>query len=241
MGDGVFGPEYPKINTVFKRDEATGLIQVNEFSTEEFEYLANTSWRWTEKVDGMNIRLHYDGEKITVGGRTDNAQIPAPVVYALAPLNNPTLWSKVFADSTKVKPYAQDVTIYGEGYGPKIQSGGQYRPDVGFIVFDVKVGNYWLRTDDVADVATQLGLGIVPFIRNCSLTNAIGLIKNRELKSFWQGAKIEGIVGTPTVPMFDRRGHRIIAKLKVNDFDALAKHDLREWAANRTGTPEAVA
>jgi hypothetical protein len=239
-----FGPEYPKINTVFKRDMANnGLIIPSEFSTEEFAYLANTPWRWTEKVDGTNIRVHFDGEKVTISGRTDSAQVPGPLFYALAFLNNPGLFNRVFADSTKVKPYEQDVTIYGEGYGPKIQSGGQYRNDVGFIVFDIKVGRWWLKPEDVTEAAGKLGLDVVPEYPIMTLNEAIAFVSGSRLnkwsdtefpggadafKSHWMNAKPEGLVGTPTVPLFARNGERIIAKLKSADFESLAKHRTRQ-------------
>ena len=50
-------------------------------------------------------------------------------------------------------PDANDVTVYGEGYGAKIQSGGMYRQDQAVIVFDVRVGPWWLSDENVADVA----------------------------------------------------------------------------------------
>jgi hypothetical protein len=34
---------------------------------------------------------------------------------------------------------------------------------------------------------------------------------------------MEGIVGTPSVPLYDRRGNRIITKLKIKDFEDLEK------------------
>jgi hypothetical protein len=34
---------------------------------------------------------------------------------------------------------------------------------------------------------------------------------------------VEGIVGTPAVPLFTRDGERLIAKLKVKDFTALKR------------------
>lgn len=147
----MFGPKYPKIQTLWKRDERNVVVP-GDWSTPELEYLADKPWRWTEKVDGTNIRLHWDGERVTVGGRTDNAQVPSPLVANLAPQLDADLWRSVFPD-------ANDVTLYGEGYGAKIQSGGMYRPDQALIVFDVLVDRWWLLPDNVEDVAKNLSRG----------------------------------------------------------------------------------
>lgn len=226
----MFGPEYSKIQTVFKRDDRN-VIMPGAWTTDEFAYLKDCPWRWTEKVDGTNIRVHFDGAKVTIGGRTDNAQVPTFLIAALDRLTDAGLMNRVFANSTRVKPYEQDVTLYGEGYGPKIQSGGQYRSDPALILFDVKVGQWWLRPADVADVAAKLNLETVPVRGHWSLVEAVDIIEEDGLLSSWPHARIEGLVGTPAAELFDRRGDRIIAKIKGKDFA-----DLR-----RRGSPAAVS
>ncbi|MCP4215045.1 MAG: RNA ligase family protein, partial [bacterium] len=71
--------QYHKIQTVFKRDPENRhkTLLEGEFSIPEFEYLQDNDWIFTEKVDGTNIRVMFDGEKITFGGKTERAQIPA--------------------------------------------------------------------------------------------------------------------------------------------------------------------
>lgn len=206
----VFGPEYLKIQTVFKRDERN-IIVPGDYSTDEIAYLANKPWVWTEKVDGTNIRVHWNGENITVGGRTDNAQIPTFLVAALGFLNDPPKWAEIFPD-------ANDVTVYGEGYGPKIQSGGHYRQDHALVVFDVRVGDWWLREDDVKDVATELGLSVVPHVFTTTLEAAVQAVRDKEIASQWEGARIEGLVGRPAVDLYTRKGERIMTKIKIKDF-----------------------
>ncbi len=226
-----FGPEYHKIQTVFKRTER-GIIIPDEYTTDEIAYLAPLKWRWTEKIDGTNIRLHYDGTSVTVGGRTDNAQIPGSLVFALAKWNRPEMWHEVFcADINGVGCEGpQDVTVYGEGYGAGIQKGGGlYRPDKGFIVFDVRVGSFWLKPAAVADIATKLGFDTVPFIGEFTLPEAIATVRNRVsgVRSAFPGVAIEGIVGTPLARLYDAKGERMIVKLKVADFEALEKNETR--------------
>ena len=208
----VFGPEYLKINTVFKRDEKN-LIIPGDWSTEEFALLADVPWTWTEKIDGTNIRLHWNGENITVGGRTDSAQIPSHLLTmdVLGRVNDPALWREVFPDSNSV-------TVFGEGYGPKIQSGGHYRSDHAFIVFDVRVGDWWLKPDAVAEIAEKLGFATVPDFGTMTLAQAVDDVRSGRIVSKFDNARIEGLVGRPAVDLYTRKGDRIVAKIKRKDF-----------------------
>lgn len=208
----VFGPEYLKINTVFKRDEKNLIIPF-DWATEELAYLADSPWTFTEKIDGTNIRLHWNGENITVGGRTDSAQIPSHLLTmdVLGRFNDPALWREVFPDSNSV-------TVFGEGYGPKIQSGGHYRPDHSFIVFDVRVGDWWLKSAAVSEIAQKLSLDMVPYVCTMTLREAVYFVQSTDFKSKFAGARPEGIVGRPEVDLYTRKGERIVAKIKVKDF-----------------------
>ena len=65
--------EYQKIGNVFKFDEKfRTIVGLNE----PYETLKNIIWQGTEKIDGTNIRIHWDGHDITFAGHTDKAQIP---------------------------------------------------------------------------------------------------------------------------------------------------------------------
>ena len=88
---------------------------------------------------------------MTFGGKTDNAQIPAPLV---ARLNERFL---PLADMLS-EMFENGACLYGEGYGAKIQKGGgNYRPDQDFVLFDVRVGEWWLeRTSVVGRPAVEL-------------------------------------------------------------------------------------
>jgi len=206
-----FGPTYDKINTIWKRDERN-IVIVGDWSCPEFAYLHDADWNWTEKVDGTNIRLHrrYSGYTVHVGGRTDNAQLPASLVDNLRGGGVLDLgkWDVIS------KKAEAPVTIYGEGYGAKIQRGGMYRQDQWFVVFDVKVGDWWLRRDDAADVAAQLGLEMVPIVGTFSPKVAWHRIATDALTSAWPGAHAEGLVGRPTVELRNRDGERLLMKVK---------------------------
>ena len=65
--------------------------------------MKNCDWEFTEKVDGTNIRVHWDGHTVEFGGRTDKAQIPKPLLERLETLfggyENEQIFEQKFADN----------------------------------------------------------------------------------------------------------------------------------------------
>jgi hypothetical protein len=206
--------EYHKIETVYERDvNGTKKLIEGKYRNETVEFLANNKWVFTEKIDGTNIRVHWDGHKVTFGGRTDKAQIPAHLVNNLSEtfLNNETeqLFEQKFGE--------KEVILFGEGYGVKIQNGGAYRPDVSFILFDVMIGDNYLSRESVEDIAKCFGIEVVPIVIYGTIEDAVSFVKT-EPDSTIGVAKMEGLVGRPCVEMRDRCGNRVIVKIKVCDF-----------------------
>ena len=55
--------KYHKIDSVFLRDpENKRFLIEGSFARPEFEYLKDLQWTWTEKIDGKNIRIYWNGE-----------------------------------------------------------------------------------------------------------------------------------------------------------------------------------
>lgn len=207
--------EYHKINTIFKRDMEHGgkHILEGQYSMPEFEYLANNEWTFTEKINGTSIRIMWRHGKVEFGGKTDNAQIPAKLVSRLRErFHDPASFEAAFQDCSG------GVCLYGEGYGDQIQKGGgNYRPDQDFVLFDVRVGDWWLKRQDVVDVAAKMGLDVVPVIGSGSLHDCVAKVRSG-LKSMWGDFEAEGIVARPAVDLTTRSGARIITKIKSRDF-----------------------
>lgn len=207
--------EYHKIETLFERDvNGTKKLIEGKFRNEAVEFLANNAWVFTEKIDGTNIRIHWDGHKVEFAGRTDRAQIPNPLMDYL----NNTFGSIEAEELFEQKFGESDVILFGEGYGPKIQNGGAYRDDVSFILFDVQIGDTWLKRESVEDIARTFGIDVVPVIFTGSLQQAVDYVKAKP-KSTIGTANMEGLVGRPAVEMRDRMGKRVIVKIKVCDFN----------------------
>ena len=206
---------YHKIETIFNRDEngSKKLIE-GSWRNDTVRFLADNIWEFTEKIDGTNIRVIWDGHNVTFGGRTEKADIPKHLKNKLLEMfgNDETeqLFEQVFGE--------KEVIFFGEGYGPKIQAvGSQYRDDVSFILFDIMVGDMFLKREDVESIAQTFGIDVVPVIFYGPIKHAVDYVKTQP-RSTIGTAPMEGLVGRPLVEVRDRKGDRIIVKIKVKDF-----------------------
>lgn len=176
--------EYPKINTLFKRD-AENIIIPSQYTCEEFNYLSNCLWECTEKIDGTNIRIYItmeagEGEDpwvygVTIKGRTDRAIVPPKLLNKLKSIFYTQKWKEIFPSLTP----EDTVCIYGEGYGTGIQKCGKdyINNDTNFILFDVKVNDWWLTRKDCEEIAKKCNIDIVPLVGYMTITQAMEYVK----------------------------------------------------------------
>lgn len=208
---------YIKIDTPFERDnDGTKKLIDGKFRNETVEYLKDNKWLCSEKIDGTNIGVVWDGHKVSFQGCTERAQIPTQLVNKLNELFGGTINEEMFEQ----KFGEMNVILFGEGYGPKIQKGGGlYRDNVSFILFDVYLSdqNLWLKRDAVEDIAKSFGIDVVDIVLTGTLQEAIDFVKTKP-KSHIGTANMEGLVCRPTVELLDRMGRRVITKIKVCDF-----------------------
>ena len=208
--------EYPKIETVFERStDGNKKLIPWQFRNPAIQFLRNNIWECTEKVDGTNIRVYWDGHTVGFYGRTDRADIPKNLLAFLQTkfCNNETeeMFEQMFGD--------KEVILFGEGYGPKIQKGGGlYRDDVSFILFDIYINGFWLKRMDMKEVAQSLGIDVVPLISLTTLDEAVKLVTSKPQSTINPNHELEGLVCRPAYPLNDRNGDRIIVKIKARDF-----------------------
>lgn len=220
--------EYQKIQTLFKRDEKNVIIPT-KLTLPEFGYLKDCKWEATEKIDGTNMRVELtpeiddNGELVNLliefKGRTDNAQIPAHLLAKMQTLFDKNSLIECFYPCGKED--LCPVTIFGEGYGMKIQKGGNYIKDgVDFILFDVKVGKWWLNREACEKIASELGLKIVPLIGMMTLKEAIEYVKQGFKSTIAENKDYdaEGLVLKTPNGLLRRNGERLITKIKTVDF-----------------------
>lgn len=210
---------YPKLDTLYTRGADFNVVP-GSYSRPEFGLI--NDWIITEKIEGTNIRLDFRADlaserlRFDVLGRTDQAQIPRPL---LTTMND---WcqlhrAEVFAIMERYE--LTTYTLYGEGYGAGIESGGHYRADQGFILFDVGVNGHWLDHRQVANTSFELRLEHVPILGRMTEQSAVELVRNNQLSAVADAhRRAEGVVARPAVPLFDRRGERVMWKLKTRDF-----------------------
>jgi len=118
---------------------------------------------------------------------------------------------------------SDDVVIYGEAYGGKMQGMKEtYGDKLRFIVFDVKIGGMWLDVPNMEQVAMSMGLDVIPWCQ--SSTDIEELDAERDSFSVVgrrqgnPGKKREGVVLRPLIELTRNNGKRIIAKHKRDDF-----------------------
>lgn len=217
--------EYQKIQTLFKRDERNIIIP-DQFTYPEFEVLKDLKWECTEKIDGTNIRIELessgnpeDGIIMSFKGRTDKAVIPEHLLTKL----NWLFDREHLMEVLNITDETQDcnITLYGEGYGAKIQKGGNYiSNDVNFILFDVKIGKWWLDRESIKDIADKLGINVVPLIGYMTIPEAIEYVKKGFKSTIAENKDYdaEGLVLKTPCGLLKRDGERLITKIKTVDF-----------------------
>lgn len=206
---------YEKIETVFNRDiEGTKKLIEGSYRNPAVQMLKDIFWDWTEKIDGTNVRVHWDGHSVEFGGRTERASLPAHLVKRLMDL---------FAGETNAQIFEQlfgekDVILFGEGYGKKIQGvGNLYNPDLAdFILFDVCVNDHYLDRAAVDEIAEAFCIKSVPVVLRGDIGDAIAYVKTRPQSTIGT-APMEGLVGRPPVELTSH-GERLIVKVKARDF-----------------------
>ena len=192
---------------------------------------------------GNNIGIKWN---VTYKGKTDNAQIPkllyayltteltedkvlnalglSKEMYVTDELMQEKTWSVLNTqfnvyelDETKIpKRY----TLYGEGFGAGIQSGGYYRKDNSFIGFDVKVDDMYLLRENRDEIFKKLGVDIVPFMGTFTVDEAIEFVKKGFNSNIAEETHLaEGLVLRTPMGLKTRKGERIIFKVKTCDFN----------------------
>lgn len=207
--------KYPKINSLFKRDETTRKFIWDSYAAPEFGEINH--WSVEEKIDGMNTRvtIHVAKTNMTLQGRSDYAMIPAPLIDHL----NTVFTVDKRREIIQFMNSKDKFTLFGEGYGPKIQSGGNYRDDIGFILFDVWGGSRWSTREEVKDIAALLGLPTPHNYGMMTKEQIIELVRSKpNSPTAIRPMEFEGVVcRTEPLLINNYTGDPVMFKLKCKD------------------------
>jgi len=216
---------YPKIDTLFVRDMDTFKV-TDEIRHPEHKLIRE--WHLTEKIDGTNMRIIIDKDGCGIGGRTDKAQIYPKLQEAIESLYPQVQdwYNNHFAEEDDAR-----CILFGEGYGAKIQSGGGYRDDQGFRLFDVWVGGpdsgKFLDWDNVEEVSKETGITTVPVLApiewnyltsSAAAKTALPRESSTANEDGGSGVVPEGVVARTVPYLYNWKGHRIMWKLKGKDY-----------------------
>ena len=231
--------EYHKIETLYERDKDTHkLMEPLVFKNRTYELVS--LWRWSEKIDGSNIRISWKPNVevnpqgvVRFDGRQNNSQIDTQLLKHLQDTFTEEKFRNAFSDKADG---LVEVVLYGEGYGAGIQKGGSYNREKRFILFDVMVSttdpdngdnDWWLAWENVQDVAEKMGISTVPDFGVMTLAQATELVRKGFLSPLAHATTgedfpAEGLVGRPLETLFDKKHARLIVKLKTKDFGPCA-------------------
>jgi hypothetical protein len=172
-----------------------------------------------EKVDGTSTNIRYTNDPLS--GKPEELDFYSggcKYEQFVALFNKDELLEK-FRELGHI-----NITIYGEGFGGKIQGmSDTYGKELCFIAFDVKIGDNWLNVPNAHDVCTKLGLEFVPYKRIPTDLPSIDAERDADSevairRGTGPGHIREGVILRPIEELSRNSGKRIIAKHKRKEF-----------------------
>lgn len=173
------------------------------------ELLKDVKWLGSEKYDGTNIRVYYDGYRISFHGRNDNTNMPSEILDLLKKTfdNTEIIFEQNFGN--------KEVILFMECYGGKVlgskRSHWYNDSDESLIGFDVMINGKYLDKRKIKPIFDLFNIKTVEFKIYNNLQEILDLVKE---ETFYQERYFEGIVATPIIPVYDENGNRIIVKVK---------------------------
>ena len=180
----------------------------------ELEYLAKNLWVYKRKLNGENMRVLWNGEQAIWNGKTNDFETDAETTEYM----NTTFLEEVFEEKFG---HEKQVLLFGERMAPKTQGNELGLESVEFVLFDVKIGDTWLAPENLRAIAKYFGL------RTCydfmrpedekrnyaqTLENLIDEVAKGRFENW------EGIVASPATGLYNRKGERLICKIKNHEY-----------------------
>lgn len=213
--------KYHKIETLYEFDLKTKKFKKGVFFNKTVELLKDYTWEFTEKVDGTNFRLNWDGYNASYAGRKDDSEFSKDQKNWI----ESNIFTPEIEQALEHMFKDRNVTIFGELHGKNINNGYGYSEDYQFKVFDISapiaekpITRKYLIREVVNLISETLGFDTVPVVFEGTIDQAIEFVKNNK-KSTFSDADLEGLVGVPKGNLLDCNGERIIVKIKRRDIE----------------------
>lgn len=221
---------YPKITSPFKRtDNKSKTVNTSVWFDDYAKFFGESGLPFysTEKVDGTNLNIVYDGNHIQYTGHTDKTSWnPEVEEWIKSKFQTPE-----FEQMCEQRFGENEIKLCGELIGPKIQNNFYKLEDYKFILFDIHndTSNIWWNRQNVEENAKELNLDIAPLIGGTNfidlsseskntLRGWTNLLQNAEFKSkINEDIEIEGFVVRPLMEILKANGERVIYKIKIKD------------------------
>ncbi len=214
--------EYPKTNHLWLkkghnlpdklkaiiREENGGKLPFTQ-NYGEIDYGLVDIWNVEEKIDGTNIRLiikeHKRGScrasekfKLTFEGRTKHSEIPPHLLeylqdtFTIDKILDSIAGTWIMIESTL--PMRSEITLFGEGYGDKIQGDYYQIGSPRFALFDILGTGRWAGRDKVREVAGRLGISTAPYIGEMDEQQIVAFVKSKPKSLINPEVTMEGII-----------------------------------------------
>ena len=211
---------YPKTYQLFERDNNTKKLIFGKYLYASYENIKK--WHVEEKIDGTNIRLSlFPDGTYQMGGRSDNSNIPSGIVNFIMQHFS---WARIL-NFFATKDNCAEVILFMEGFGAKIQNGGElYRDDASLCLFDVRINDFWLSRDAVKSIANQLELITPPSYGLMTIDEIVELVSSEPHSTLAQKDRvIEGIIARTDPILLKNNGERLMFKLGCEDMKRMKK------------------
>jgi hypothetical protein len=195
-----------------------GYAKINNLYKDQRILLFRECWAM-EKVHGTSAHVRYrksDDNLMFFSGGASHTEFEA-------------LFDKEALRAKFLELGHEDVTVFGEAYGGKMQGmKDTYGPKLMFIAFDVKIGDNFLSVPDMDGVATALGFEVVPYEKVSTDTEAVNTVRDKpsrvaERRGCGTDKTSEGVVLRPLIECRFNDGERICAKHKTAGFEERRK------------------
>ena len=212
--------EYQKIETVFVYDKTARMFRSSYFNP-IVRYLARAEWIGSEKVNGANSSVYWDGHTIQFFGRTGTDFIEGQKEALERTFGGMEVaFEQAFG--------SKQVRLFMECYGGKIcreeGGAGRYRNNPALIGFDVQINGIYLDRSAIRQIFSSFGISAVGMKPYTSLEEAIREVqwmadakKESPLNEEGFHTEQEGLVLLPKIRLFDHQYNRIAVKVKCED------------------------